>query len=265
MTYGPQSAGLALHGYCNVCVDYICIYLCNVYCSDPLYLSFNRISPVSQTTVQCAASDLGLLRHRKPRWPSGWSGDPSLLGERVPQVVSSSPGRGIQQMTIFIENVFRGHSILILWSCFLIQTAIPCQLINVTGCPKTEEKWQIASQTKNCSLKGCTEVKLYHCVPTETGQLVEVCTSPINLQGVCPYYDTVGKRLQMSSVSCKSNNTLQNCSTRYPSTHVYKYKVCFPNTGDVSSATSGIHCKRKIPMYATLIIVCFSVSSYHKL
>lgn len=171
----------------------------------------------------------------------------------------------IQQMTIFIENVFRGHSILILWSCFLIQTAIPCQLINVTGCPKTEEKWQIASQTKNCSLKGCTEVKLYHCVPTETGQLVEVCTSPINLQGVCPYYDTVGKRLQMSSVSCKSNNTLQNCSTRYPSTHVYKYKVCFPNTGDVSSATSGIHCKRKIPMYATLIIVCFSVSSYHKL
>lgn len=67
------------------------------------------------------------------------------------------------------------------------QTAIPCQLINVTGCPKTEEKWQIASQTKNCSLKGCTEVKLYHCVPTETGQLVEVCTSPINLQGQLNY------------------------------------------------------------------------------
>lgn len=172
----------------------------------------------------------------------------------------------IQQMTIFIENVFRGHSILILWSCFLIQTAIPCQVINVTGCPKTEEKWQIASQTKNCSLKGCTEVELYHCVPTETGQLVEVCTSPIHLQGVCPFYDTVGKRLQMSSVSCKSNNTLQNCSTRYLSTHVYKYKVCFPYTGDVSSATSRIHCKREIPIYyATLIIVCFSVSSYQKL
>lgn len=60
-------------------------------------------------------------------------------------------------------------------------------MIIVTGCPKTEEKWQIASQTKNCSLKGCTEIELYHCVPTETGQLVEVCTSPIHLQGLLNY------------------------------------------------------------------------------
>lgn len=57
--------------------------------------------------------------------------------------------------------------------------------MNVTECPNTKENWQKAAHAKNCSLNGCTEDEMYHCVPTETkGQLVEVCTRAINLQGL---------------------------------------------------------------------------------
>lgn len=36
----------------------LCIFLCNVYRSDPLKLSFNCISPQPQTTVQCMAGNI---------------------------------------------------------------------------------------------------------------------------------------------------------------------------------------------------------------
>lgn len=51
-------------------------------------------------------------------------------------------------------------------------------------CPNTPQNWQKAALAKNCSSNGCSEREEYHCVPTETkGQLVEVCTQAIFLQG----------------------------------------------------------------------------------
>lgn len=51
------------------------------------------------------------------------------------------------------------------------------------ACPSTIEDWQIAAEAKNCSSNGCSKYELYHCVPNETGQLEEVCTPPLYLQG----------------------------------------------------------------------------------
>lgn len=42
--------------------------------------------------------------------------------------------------------------------------------------------------------------------------------------GVCPFFDTVGQRLQMGDVSCLSINQNESCSARYISTTVYKCK-----------------------------------------
>lgn len=50
------------------------------------------------------------------------------------------------------------------------------------------------------------------------------------IAGVCPFYDTIGKRLQMGSVSCLSDDPSQNCTTSYPSTSVYKCKINKTNT-----------------------------------
>lgn len=123
----------------------------------------------------------------------------------------------------------------------LPHTVIPCQDINVKACPSTIEDWQIAAEAKNCSSNGCSKYELYHCVPNETGQLEEVCTPPLYLQGVCPYYDTVGERLQMGDISCISNDPCKTCTARYLSTSVHKYKVCFPSTEHYSFATSWIY------------------------
>lgn len=49
--------------------------------------------------------------------------------------------------------------------------------------PKNRRK--VANSFSNEEL--CTKRLYRHCVPTETGQLVEVCTSPINLQGQLNY------------------------------------------------------------------------------
>lgn len=162
-------------------------------------------------------------------------------------------------MSNFNDNILRRYNpFLILWSCVLIRTVISCQEINVKTCPNTPQNWQKAELAKNCSSNGCSEDEVYHCVQTETkGQLVEVCTPAIFLQGVCPYYDTVGKSLQMGSISCLDNAS-QNCSTRYFSTSVYKYNVCFPSMEQVSFANSWIHSiKNKSRTIASLFFVMF--------
>lgn len=52
-------------------------------------------------------------------------------------------------------------------------------------CPNTPQNWQKAELAKNCSSNGCSEDEVYHCVQTETkGQLVEICTPAIFLQGL---------------------------------------------------------------------------------
>ncbi|XP_078311891.1 uncharacterized protein LOC111101707 [Crassostrea virginica] len=87
---------------------------------------------------------------------------------------------------------------------------------------------------KKCLPNGCSPNSVYHCVANENMKLVEVCTETIYLQGVCPFYDTGGKLLQMGKVSCKVSAT-QNCSDRYISTTVYKYPVCYPSISSGSS------------------------------
>lgn len=55
--------------------------------------------------------------------------------------------------------------------------------------------------------------------------IVGVLNSVIYLiVGVCPFFDTVGQRLQMGKVSCLSTNQSENCPARYTSTTVYKCK-----------------------------------------
>lgn len=41
--------------------------------------------------------------------------------------------------------------------------------------------------------------------------------------GVCPFFDTIGEKLQMGIVSCRTGS--ENCSARYLSTSVYKCKI----------------------------------------
>uniref|UniRef100_A0A8W8MJE0 Uncharacterized protein n=2 Tax=Magallana gigas TaxID=29159 RepID=A0A8W8MJE0_MAGGI len=133
--------------------------------------------------------------------------------------------------------LLRNKHILIFIFFVLIRTVNPCKWNNVATCPDTKDKWDMAASRKNClSSSNCSD---YHCVPTETKQLVEVCTKPFYLQGVCPYFDTFGERLQMGTVSCRTGS--ENCSARYLSTSVYKYKVCFPIQGQPISGTSGMH------------------------
>lgn len=145
---------------------------------------------------------------------------------------------------------------------FLWQQVTSCKLTKVFSCPDTKQKWDMAALKRNCSSNGnCSD---YHCVPTETNQIVEVCVKPLYLQGhwhtyfyqlidnkyklvlvwniglyiiigvwnsvvyfivgVCPFFDTVGQRLQMGGVSCLSTNQSESCSARYKSTTVYKCK-----------------------------------------
>lgn len=167
-------------------------------------------------------------------------------------------------MSNFNDNTLcKYNPFLILWSCVLIRIVISCQEINVKTCPNTPQNWQKAALAKNCSSNGCSEREEYHCVPTETkGQLVEVCTQAIFLQGVCPYYDTVGKSLQMGSVSCLSDDPSQNCSTRYFSTSVYKYKVCFQSTEQVSIANSWTHGIENKSRILCIFVFCMFLRFY---
>lgn len=52
-----------LESYCNVCAYYLCILPCNVYCSDPLELSFHCSSCISNNRVHCLESG-----YRKCGW-----------------------------------------------------------------------------------------------------------------------------------------------------------------------------------------------------
>lgn len=132
------------------------------------------------------------------------------------------------------------YQIFILFLNFvLIHKVTSCELTKVFSCPDTKQKWDMAALKRNCSSNGnCSN---YHCVPTETNQTVEVCAKPLYLQGVCPFFDTVGQRLQMGDVSCLSNNQSESCSARYISTTVYKYKVCFPYHKQPVSGTPGMY------------------------
>lgn len=138
------------------------------------------------------------------------------------------------------ECFLQRHQILILFLNFLvIHQVTSCELTKVFSCPDTKQKWDMAALKRNCSSNGnCSD---YHCVPTETNQTVEVCVKPLYLQGVCPFFDTVGQRLQMGGVSCLSTNQSESCSARYKSTTVYKYKVCFPYHIQPVSGTPGMH------------------------
>lgn len=129
-----------------------------------------------------------------------------------------------------------------------IQVIIPCNVETVGNCPNTSDSWNAAAQRKNCSANLCgnnTDYR-YHCLPTEKSQLAEVCAHSINLVGVCPYYDTVGKSVQRSQISCVS----ANCKV-YRSTNLYKYQDCYVlslyeelsqgTTEASSSGATGIH------------------------
>lgn len=163
-------------------------------------------------------------------------------------------------MLYFKEGVpLRNNQILILLAFVLFRTVNLCELTNVATCPDTKEKWDMAASKKNClSSSNCST---YHCVPTETNQLVEVCTTPLYLQGVCPFFDTFGERLQMGTVSCQTES--ENCSTRYSSTSVYKYKVCFPIHGQPLSGTPGMHTHDTGKNSWVLYIVIFSAVFIH--
>lgn len=127
-----------------------------------------------------------------------------------------------------------------------IKVIIPCKVETVGSCPNTSDSWNAAAQRKNCSANLCGNNTDYHCLPTEKSQLVEVCADSINLVEVCPYYDTVGKSVQRSKISCVS----ANCKV-HRSTNIYKYQVCYvpsPNeelsqgtTEALSSGATGIH------------------------
>lgn len=60
---------------------------------------------------------------------------------------------------------------------------MPCKVETVGNCPNTSESWNAAVQTKNCSADLCGSNTVYHCLPTEKSQLVEVCAVSINLVG----------------------------------------------------------------------------------
>lgn len=63
------------------------------------------------------------------------------------------------------------------------QVIIPCEVDIVGNCPNTTDSWNAAAQRKNCSNDLCGSNSVYHCLPTEKKQLLEVCADSINLVG----------------------------------------------------------------------------------
>lgn len=111
---------------------------------------------------------------------------------------------------------------MLLFLKFSNQAAVPCSLENVGNCPDTLESWNAAAHRKNCSNGPCGNNSVYHCLPTEKKQLVEVCADPINLIDVCPYYDTFGKSIQRSKTACVSVDSTNTCTDVYSSANVYE-------------------------------------------
>lgn len=69
----------------------------------------------------------------------------------------------------------------LLFTFYLWQQVTSCEFTEVLSCPDTKQKWDMAAHEKNClSNSNCSD---YHCVPTETNQMVEVCAKPLYLQG----------------------------------------------------------------------------------
>ncbi|XP_062606619.1 uncharacterized protein LOC134268389 [Saccostrea cucullata] len=104
----------------------------------------------------------------------------------------------------------------------------------------------------------------YHCLPTENFTiLVEVCTKTKFLQGVCPYYDSVGKSIQMSAKSCQSAKI--PCPARYPSNTTYIYTSCYPSifvTGGAEKRTvSGMHFWKTILLMIPIYLLY--ITGYH--
>lgn len=70
-------------------------------------------------------------------------------------------------------------------SLFIHQIAIAFSLkcgkpLGVTSCPTTKKEWQKAELRSNCL--ECP-IGVYHCVPDQDGNLVEVCTKSLFLPG----------------------------------------------------------------------------------
>ena len=51
------------------------------------------------------------------------------------------------------------------------------KMTKVSSCPNTTEEWDAAEDIKDCSSRDCP-TGVYHCVPDDKGNLVEVCTPP---------------------------------------------------------------------------------------
>ena len=51
------------------------------------------------------------------------------------------------------------------------------KLTDVQRCPSTQEEWDEAASRKGCLSQDCL-TGVYHCVPDDKGNLVEVCTTP---------------------------------------------------------------------------------------
>lgn len=134
--------------------------------------------------------------------------------------------------------IYTAISMLFIFIELSSPAVIQCEVETVEYCQNTPDLWNAAVQRKNCSANHCGSNTVYHCLPTEKGQLVEVCANPINLNEKCPYYDTVGKLIQRSEKSCVSANFTKNCTDVYSSADVYNYSVCYLSPKEES--TQGI-------------------------
>lgn len=159
--------------------------------------------------------------------------------------------------------------------CTLVYTAIPvlaffvqsndavspCKVETVGNCPNTLDLWNAAAQRMNCSTDLCGSESVYHCLLTENlTQLVEVCTKPIILTDVCPYYDTVGNVIQRSDISCVSTDSMKNCTDVYNSASVYQFPVCYPTQGNPVTDSSSSGATRIRSFYELLeIFHCFAI------
>nr|XP_022286891.1 uncharacterized protein LOC111099750 [Crassostrea virginica]XP_022286892.1 uncharacterized protein LOC111099750 [Crassostrea virginica]XP_022286893.1 uncharacterized protein LOC111099750 [Crassostrea virginica] len=135
------------------------------------------------------------------------------------------------------------------WGLINIAFSLKCgKPLGVKSCPTTKREWQKAELKSNCS--ECPKEN-YHCVPDQHENLVEVCTKPLKLPvGMCPFYDTTGKRLQRGKCfqtkgGCDGNGNVYN------TTGLYKYPVCSQTKDSSTTRSSTTACTSSI-----WVIVC---------
>ena len=86
---------------------------------------------------------------------------------------------------MYNEHVFHTCSlnVYLQMSLFIHQIIISSEcddVVSVTSCPTTEKEWREAELRINCL--ECPR-GVYHCVPDQQGNLVEVCTKSLHLPG----------------------------------------------------------------------------------